>query len=104
MEIFRLAPGQVIFEGTNYTRKAVRDRVQQFLEEQGIHPIEAEGMLIDNTPSRVGLAWWTDERGFVQEHHEGAIPVVVVNVNDDRRAFHSSDIVRRRHGTRIDIG
>ena len=99
MNIYRLAPGQVLFEGTNFTRRVVLDRVRELLEEKGIHPIEAEGAVIDNHASKVTLAWWHEEAGFVQEDHEGAIPVTVVSVPDDPRVFDDPRVTRNRRRT-----
>jgi len=96
MNIYRLAPGQVLFEGTNFTRRMVLDRVRELLEEKGIHPIEAEGAIIDNHPPKVALAWWDEEAGFVQEDYEGATAVTVVSVPDDPRVFDDPRVTRNR--------
>lgn len=45
--------------------------------EHGVHPDEADEIVAESP--RPALAWWGgDEVGFVQEHHEGAVPVRVV--------------------------
>lgn len=75
----RTIPGHgYIVAGHDVSRAAALAQVRARLIQGGMSEFDAEGMT-DN-PRLVVQAWWIDEYGFVQEHHEGAEPVTVVNI------------------------
>lgn len=87
MEIYRLTPGQIVFEGQNLTRAIALGAVKKFITEQRhVSELDADDLTID-MPGRVTRAWWRDGAGFVQENHDGAVPVTVVNIPNDSRVF-----------------
>jgi len=87
MEIFRKAPGQLIFEGQNLTRAMVLGSARKYVvEQQKVHELDADDLLVD-MPNRVTRAWWHDAAGLVQEDYKGAVPVTVVNTSNDERVY-----------------
>lgn len=104
MNIFRLAPGQIIFEGQSMTRAMLLGSARKYIvEDRKVHELDADDLLID-LPNRVTRAWWTDNAGMVQEEHEGAVPVTVVNISNDERVFGAkAPASRNRHSNKMQI-
>lgn len=87
METFKLAPGQIIFQGHNLTRTlAIEAARKHLVEEKHISEFDADTMLVD-TPNRVSQAWFDDKAGIVQRDYPEAQPVTVVNVLTDEKTF-----------------
>lgn len=105
MEVFRIAPGQIVFEGQNLTRAMVLGSARKYIvEEMNVHELDTDDLLAD-VPNRVTRAWWRDGIGFVQEHHEGAVAVTVVNIPNDERIFgKTAELVRQRSTNGAVIG
>ncbi len=71
----------LIVDGHDVRRADVLAQAADFLIGLGVSVHDVEDRLIDR-PGLIARAWWGgDERGFVQEHHDGAEPVTVVNVD-----------------------
>lgn len=86
-EVFRRELGAFIFTGQDRARASVLDEVRVALAARGMHQLDVDELLVD-APNRVVRAWWGgDQVGFVQETYPGAVPVTVVNVQNDRRVF-----------------
>jgi len=104
MEIFRKAPGQIIFEGQSLTRAMVLGSARKHvIDDQHLHELDADDLLID-LPNRVTRAWWRDGAGFVQEDSEGAIAVTVVNISNDERVFGARvPTSKNRHNNKMQI-
>lgn len=93
METFRLAPGQIIFQGHNLTRVLALEAARKHLvEEKHVPEFDADTMLVD-TPNRVAQAWFDDKAGIVQRDYPEAQPVTVVNIPTVEQ---SSPVVRQR--------
>jgi hypothetical protein len=80
MSVTEIPDHGYLFTGHDTPRADVLEQVRHLLVAAGTHPLDAEAQTVD----RVGLVtrtWWGgDDRGFVQEHHEGATPVTIVNI------------------------
>lgn len=104
MDIFKKAPGQIIFQGQSLTRAMVLGSARRhIIEDQRVHELDADDLLVD-MPNRVTRAWWRDGAGFVQEDSEGAIAVTVVNISNDERVFGAKvPASRNRHHDKMQI-
>lgn len=69
----------LVIDGHDIRRADVLAQASEFLAEHGMNIHDIEERLIDR-PGLIARAWWDDELGFVQEHHDGQ-PVTVVNVD-----------------------
>lgn len=70
----------VSFDGHGLSRAQALGQARAALTARGTSTWEADDLFIDR-PGLVVRAWWGgDDVGFVQEHHDGATPVTVVNV------------------------
>lgn len=97
MDVFRKAPGQIVFEGQNVSRTMVLGSARKYIvDERHVHELDADDLLID-LPNRVTRAWWKDGTGFVQEESEGAVAVTVVNISNDERVFGTVEARRLRN-------
>lgn len=95
MELYKCAPGQLIFQGHNLTRAlAIASARKHLVESKDISEFEADDMLAD-VPNRTVQAWWNDLAGIVQSDFPDAEPITVVNICADERVFGPREPVRR---------
>lgn len=104
MQIYRTAPGQLVFEGQNITRAMVLGSARQYVvDDCRMNPLDADDLLID-MPNRVTRAWWRDDVGFIQEDDTNAVAVTVVNISNDERVFGAkTPATRNRHDHKMQI-
>lgn len=67
-----------MIDGHDVPRAEALAQVRAALIEAGMSAADADEATVDR-PGLVARAWWAGD-GFVQEHHDGAEPVTVVNI------------------------
>lgn len=77
----RTIPCAMLLDGQDRSRVEVLILARAHLVSAGWHELDADDALSPR-PGLVVRAWWGgDERGFVQQHHDDATAVTVVNVD-----------------------
>jgi len=71
----------LVYDGQDNPRADLLAAALAYLLEHGMHRVDAEDMCVDRRGLIVRAWWGGEERGLVQEHHDGAQPVTVVHVH-----------------------